>query len=101
MNEGFRYLIAGLLILLVLILQRPYLKWLGFEDNTINKENLDKQIQIVKSKLDLHEQIKNLEANVPLIGPECAIPLQTPIDNLKAISETIKKWHLDNPKNFG
>ena len=58
---------------------------------------------IIKCK-DLNEMeqvIKNLEANVPLIGPECAIPLQTPIDNLKAISETIKKWHLENPKNFG
>ena len=31
---------------------------------TQNKENLDKQIQIVKSKLDLHEQIKNLEAKL-------------------------------------
>ena len=31
---------------------------------TENKENLDKQIQIVKSKLDLHEQIKNLEAKL-------------------------------------
>ena len=29
---------------------------------TQNKENLDKQIQIVKSKLDLHEQIKKLES---------------------------------------
>ena len=31
---------------------------------TENKKNLDKQIQIVKSKLDLHEQIKNLEAKL-------------------------------------
>ena len=31
---------------------------------TQNKENLDKQIKIVKSKLDLHEQIKNLEAKL-------------------------------------
>ena len=31
---------------------------------TENKENLNKQIQIVKSKLDLHEQIKNLEAKL-------------------------------------
>ena len=31
---------------------------------TQNKENLDKQIQIVKSKSDLHEQIKNLEAKL-------------------------------------
>ena len=31
---------------------------------TENKKNLNKQIQIVKSKLDLHEQIKNLEAKL-------------------------------------
>ena len=31
---------------------------------TENKENLNKQIQIVKSKLDLHKQIKNLEAKL-------------------------------------
>ena len=31
---------------------------------TQNKENLDKQIQIVKSKLDLHEQIKKLESKL-------------------------------------
>ncbi|SVE12909.1 uncharacterized protein METZ01_LOCUS465763, partial [marine metagenome] len=31
---------------------------------TENKKNLNKQIQIVKSKLDLHEQIKKLEAKL-------------------------------------
>ncbi len=39
------------------------------------------------------EVVANLEAGVNLIGPECAIPLQTPIENLKAIPQTVKKWH--------
>ena len=36
---------------------------------------------------------KNLDAGVRLVGPECAIPLQTAIENLKAIPETVRKWH--------
>ena len=39
------------------------------------------------------EVVKNLEAGVPLIGPECAIPLQTTIENLQAIPEAIQEWH--------
>ena len=39
------------------------------------------------------EVVKNLEAGVPLIGPECAIPLQTTIENLQAIPETVQEWH--------
>ncbi|MBS11456.1 MAG: methyltransferase [Gemmatimonadetes bacterium] len=35
----------------------------------------------------------NLEAGIQLIGPECAIPLQTPIENLTVIPETVKEWH--------
>ena len=35
---------------------------------------------------------KNLNAHVRLVGPECAIPLQTPIENLKAIPEAIRQW---------
>ena len=31
------------------------------------------------------EVVANLEAGVQLVGPECAIPLQTPIENLRAI----------------
>ena len=34
-----------------------------------------------------------LEAGVPLIGPECAIPLQTRIENLREIPETVRRWH--------
>jgi len=39
------------------------------------------------------EVTKNLEAGVQLIGPECAIPLQTPIENLTVIPDTVKAWH--------
>ena len=39
------------------------------------------------------EVVRNLEAGVQLIGPECAIPLQTSIENLKAIPRTVLEWH--------
>jgi MtaA/CmuA family methyltransferase len=39
------------------------------------------------------EVINNLEAGIQLIGPECAIPLQTSIENLTVIPETVKEWH--------
>ena len=39
------------------------------------------------------EVIKNLDAGVQLVGPECAIPLQTPIENLKEIPIAVQDWH--------
>lgn len=39
------------------------------------------------------EVFKNLDAGVELVGPECAIPLQTSIENLKAIPQAIREWH--------
>ena len=41
------------------------------------------------------EVLSNLEAGVPLVGPECAIPLQTALENLKEIPLTVKRWHAD------
>lgn len=38
------------------------------------------------------EVFKDLEAGVQLIGPECAIPLRTPIENLKEIPKAIRAW---------
>jgi [methyl-Co(III) methanol-specific corrinoid protein]:coenzyme M methyltransferase len=35
---------------------------------------------------------KNLEAGVQLVGPECAIPLQTSIENLKEIPRAVRAW---------
>ena len=38
---------------------------------------------------------RNLEAHVQLVGPECAIPLQTSIENLKAIPQAVHQWHAE------
>src|SRR5262245_17283075 len=43
---------------------------------------------------EVREEVrKNLEAGVQMIGPECAIPLQTPIENLLAIRDAVLEWH--------
>ncbi|MEJ2025623.1 MAG: uroporphyrinogen decarboxylase family protein, partial [Deltaproteobacteria bacterium] len=34
-----------------------------------------------------------IEAGVDIIGPECAIPLTTPIDNLKAIISAVREGY--------
>ena len=39
------------------------------------------------------EVIENLEAGVQMVGPECAIPLQTSIENLRAIRAAVDEWH--------
>ena len=40
---------------------------------------------------------KNLDAGVQMVGPECAIPLQTPIENLRAIRDAVVEWHASTP----
>ncbi|MBT3341843.1 MAG: MtaA/CmuA family methyltransferase [Gemmatimonadetes bacterium] len=45
------------------------------------------------------EVIANLDAGVPLIGPECAIPLQTALENLQAIPQAVRSWHAE--RNHG
>ena len=42
------------------------------------------------------EVCANLDSHVELIGPECAIPLQTPIENLKEIPLTVQRWHREH-----
>ena len=39
------------------------------------------------------EVYANLEAGVRMIGPECAIPLQTTIENLREIPLAVADWH--------
>jgi [methyl-Co(III) methanol-specific corrinoid protein]:coenzyme M methyltransferase len=39
------------------------------------------------------EVLRALAAGVPLIGPECAIPLRTPLENLKEIPRAVRDWH--------
>ena len=40
---------------------------------------------------------KNPAAGVQLVGPECAIPLQTSIENLKEIPRAVREWHQEHP----
>jgi [methyl-Co(III) methanol-specific corrinoid protein]:coenzyme M methyltransferase len=43
---------------------------------------------------DVHRQVRYaVEAGINIIGPECAIPLSTPIENLKAIVEAAKEGY--------
>ena len=39
------------------------------------------------------EVFRNLDAGVHLVGPECAIPLQTSIENLIEIKKAVCDWH--------
>jgi MtaA/CmuA family methyltransferase len=41
-------------------------------------------------KAEVH---RNLEAGVQMVGPECAIPLQTPIESLRAIHDAVFEFH--------
>jgi [methyl-Co(III) methanol-specific corrinoid protein]:coenzyme M methyltransferase len=42
----------------------------------------------------VHSEVtENLNAGVQLVGPECAIPLQTPIENLKQFRSTVDEYH--------
>ena len=36
-----------------------------------------------------------LDAGLTMIGPECALPLACPVENLKAIPETIEQWRAE------
>lgn len=37
---------------------------------------------------------QNLEHGIHLVGPECAVPLQASVENLKAIPQAVKDWHI-------
>jgi [methyl-Co(III) methanol-specific corrinoid protein]:coenzyme M methyltransferase len=40
---------------------------------------------------------ENLEAGIHMVGPECAIPLQTSIENLREIPRAVRAWHAARP----
>jgi len=42
------------------------------------------------------EVYENLDAGIHMVGPECAIPLQTAIENLKEIPLAVKDWHREH-----
>jgi len=45
------------------------------------------------------EVLRALDAGVQLIGPECAIPLQTPIESLLAIPRAVQEWQAAHDAN--
>jgi MtaA/CmuA family methyltransferase len=45
------------------------------------------------------EVYRNLDAGVNMVGPECAIPLQTAIENLKEIPRAVLDWHREHDQN--
>jgi [methyl-Co(III) methanol-specific corrinoid protein]:coenzyme M methyltransferase len=46
------------------------------------------------------EVFRALAAGVPLIAPECAIALRTPIQNLKEIPRAVREWHRTHPSGL-
>jgi [methyl-Co(III) methanol-specific corrinoid protein]:coenzyme M methyltransferase len=47
-----------------------------------------------RSPEEVKEEVRrNLDAGVQMVGPECAIPLQTPIESLLAIREAVYEFH--------
>jgi [methyl-Co(III) methanol-specific corrinoid protein]:coenzyme M methyltransferase len=42
------------------------------------------------------EVFANLDAGVQLVGPECAVPLQTAIENLMEIPRAARAWHSEH-----
>ena len=42
----------------------------------------------------------NLEAGIQLVGPECAIPLQTSLENLREIPLAVQDWHRDRDRQI-
>ncbi len=64
MNDTIRYIIAGFLIFLIIVLQPIYLEWLGYdpseasEISTIDEPNLNKQQLIKYDNVNLSEENK-------------------------------------------
>lgn len=55
------------------------------------------QTLFTKAPAEVRQEVyKNLQAGVQLIGPECAIPLTTPVENLKEIPRAVREWHREH-----
>lgn len=54
--------------------------------------NIDNaNVLFMGSPADVYKRARYaIESGVNIIGPECAVPLETPLKNLKAISEAVR-----------
>jgi len=54
------------------------------------------------SPVEVRQEVRAaLDAGVGLIAPECAIPLQTPLQNLQAIPAAVTEWHGERDAGSG
>jgi [methyl-Co(III) methanol-specific corrinoid protein]:coenzyme M methyltransferase len=94
----------------------PYIRETGFAGFHFDSKNdVYRSQQLMQGKCQLVGNINNpqtlfcgnvstvkaevrrvLDAGVTLVGPECALPLACPIENLKAIPDTICEWAREN-----
>jgi [methyl-Co(III) methanol-specific corrinoid protein]:coenzyme M methyltransferase len=90
----------------------PYIREIGFDAFHFDSKNdTHRSLELMRDKCRLVGNINNpqtlmlgdvdavrqetrqaLDAGLTLIGPECALPLACPLDNLRAIPNTIKEW---------
>jgi [methyl-Co(III) methanol-specific corrinoid protein]:coenzyme M methyltransferase len=90
----------------------PYIRETGFDAFHFDSKNdARRSLEIMQGKCRLVGNINNpqtlfrgqvdavrqevlaaLDAGLAMIGPECALPLACPLENLKAIPETIQQW---------
>ncbi|MFV1964936.1 MAG: MtaA/CmuA family methyltransferase [Pirellulaceae bacterium] len=90
----------------------PYIRETGFDAFHFDSKNdIHRSLEIMQDKCRLVGNINNpetlfssdaqaarqetwqaLDAGLTMVGPECALPLDCPLENLRAIPDTIKEW---------
>ncbi len=82
MNDKFRYLLAGLLIFLIILLQPTYLKWLGYDAKKPEKKHLIKTKTFNQEKetfQNLNNNKKNVDHAVSNNTKESTITIISPL----------------------
>jgi [methyl-Co(III) methanol-specific corrinoid protein]:coenzyme M methyltransferase len=65
--------------------------------------NINNPVTLVsKGPSEVRQEVREaLAAGVKVIGPECAIPLTTPVENLRAIPSAVAEWCREHAMNGG
>jgi [methyl-Co(III) methanol-specific corrinoid protein]:coenzyme M methyltransferase len=90
----------------------PYIRETGFDAFHFDSKNdIHRSLELMQGKCRLAGNVNNpqtlfqgdveavraevrniLDAGITMVGPECALPLGCPLENLRAIPETIAEW---------
>jgi [methyl-Co(III) methanol-specific corrinoid protein]:coenzyme M methyltransferase len=93
----------------------PYIRETGFDAFHFDSKNdVQRSLEVMQESCRLVGNINNpqtlfcrpvdavreevrrvVDAGLTLVGPECALPLACPLENLKAIPETIHQWSIE------